>query len=84
MRFMLLGSWDPAHPAIPGLLASEQQRTAELMQEGFVQQLLLRADGAGGYMVLSADSAASATEQLSSLPFMKEGIMRAELVALND
>jgi muconolactone delta-isomerase len=84
MRFMLLGSWDPAHPAIPRLLASEQQRTAELMQEGFVQQLLLRADGAGGYMVLSADSAAAANEQLSSLPFMKEGIMRAELVTLND
>jgi hypothetical protein len=81
---MLLGTWDPTHPAIPRLLAPEQQRTAELMQEGFVQQLLLRADGAGGYMVLSADSAASAHEQLNTLPFMKEGIMTAELVALSD
>jgi hypothetical protein len=35
-------------------------------------------------MVLSADSAASANEQVSSLPFMKEGIMHAELVTLND
>jgi hypothetical protein len=84
MRFMVLGSWDPVDPAIPRLIASEQQRTAELMQEGFVQQLLLRADGAGGYMIVSADSAASATAQLSTLPFMKEGIMRAELIALND
>jgi muconolactone delta-isomerase len=84
MRFMVLGSWDPAHPAIPRLIASEQQRTADLMQEGFVQQLLLRADGAGGYMVVSADSAAAATQRLSTLPFMREGIMQAELIALND
>jgi hypothetical protein len=80
MRFLVLGTWNPSDSNISRLLRQEQQRTGELMQEGFVQQLFLRSDGAGGYMVVSADSVAAAQEQLDTLPFMKAGIMQVELV----
>jgi muconolactone delta-isomerase len=82
MRFMVLGVWDPASPEIPRLLAQEQARTGELTNEGIVQQLLLRADGAGGYMVVEAELPEVAHERLSTLPFMKAGIMQIELVEL--
>jgi hypothetical protein len=84
VKFLVIGTWSPSDPAISRLLTEEHQRTGELIDEGFVQQLLLRADGAGGYMVVSADSEASALEQLNTLPFMKAGVMQIELVALND
>jgi hypothetical protein len=80
---MVLGVWDPASPEIPRLLAQEQARTGELMDEGVVQQLLLRADGAGGYMVVDAESAEVARDRLSTLPFMKAGVMQIALVELN-
>jgi muconolactone delta-isomerase len=79
MRFMVLGAWDPASPEIRRLLAREQARTAELMDAGVVRQLLLRADGAGGYMVVDAESPEVAHDRLSTLPFMKAGIMQIEL-----
>jgi hypothetical protein len=82
MRFMVLGVWDPASPKIPQLLDQEQVRTQELMHEGIVRQLLLRADGTGGYMVVDAESAEIARDRLGTLPFMKAGIMRIELVEL--
>jgi hypothetical protein len=82
MRFMVLGAWDPASPELPRLLGLEQARTGELMDAGIVQQLLLRADGAGGYMVVDAESPEFARERLSTLPFMTAGIMRIELVEL--
>src|ERR1700722_19480081 len=84
MKLLAIGTWDPDDGDIPRLLRAEQQQTGELMKRGFVQELLLRADGAGGYMVLSAESAASAHEQLSTLPFMKDAIMQIELIELND
>jgi hypothetical protein len=84
MRFLVIGAWSPSDPKIPGLLTREQQRTSELMDEGFVQQLFLRSDGAGGYMVVSASSAAAVHERLDTLPFMKAGIMQVELVELTD
>jgi hypothetical protein len=84
MRFLVIGKWNPNDPGVPGLLAQEQQRTSELEHEGFVEQLLLRSDGAGGYMVVSAGSAAAASDQLSTLPFMKAGIMEVQLVELTN
>jgi hypothetical protein len=84
MRFMAIGSWDPASPDLLRLLPEEQVRTGELADEGVVQQLLLRADGAGGYMVVDAESAEAAREHLSTLPFMKAGIMQIELVELKE
>jgi muconolactone delta-isomerase len=84
VKLLAIGTWDPDDADIPRLLKAEQQQTGELMKQGFVQELLLRADGAGGYMVLSAESAASAHQQLSTLPFMKDGIMEIELIELND
>jgi Muconolactone delta-isomerase len=82
MRFLVLGTWNPSDSNISSLIGQEQQRTGELMQEGFVEQLFLRADGAGGYMVASADSKVAVQEQLDTLPFMKAGIMQVELVEL--
>jgi muconolactone delta-isomerase len=79
---MVLGVWDPASPEIPQLLSQEQARTGELMDEGVVRQLLLRADGAGGYMVVDAESAEVARDRLSTLPFMKAGVMQIELIEL--
>jgi hypothetical protein len=52
------------------------------MDAGIVQQLLLRADGDGGYMVVEAESAEAAHDLLSTLPFMKAGLMQIELVEL--
>jgi hypothetical protein len=52
------------------------------MHEGIVQQLLICADGAGGYMAVDAEPAEVAHDRLSTLPFMNAGIMRIELVEL--
>jgi muconolactone delta-isomerase len=82
MRFMVLGAWDPTSPEIPRLLAQEQARTGELMEQGIVQQLVLRADGAGGYMIVDAESPEAVQAHLNTLPFMKAGIMQIELVEL--
>jgi hypothetical protein len=79
---MVLGVWDPTSSEIPRLLAREQARTRELIDEGVVQQLLLRIDGAGGYMVVEAQSAEVARDRLSTLPFMQAGVMQIELVEL--
>jgi hypothetical protein len=82
MKFMVLGSWDPSSTEIPELIAQERARTDELIGEGVVQQLSLRADGAGGYMLVHGESAAVVREHLSTLPFIKAGIMQFELVEL--
>jgi hypothetical protein len=84
VKLLAIGSWDPGSPDIPRLLRAEQQRTAELAEVGLVQEILIRADGTGGYMVLNADSPASAREQLSSLPFMKAGIKQLAFIELTD
>jgi hypothetical protein len=84
VKLLAIGSWDPGSPDIPRLLRAEQQRTAELAETGLVQDVLIRADGTGGYMVLNADSPASARKQLGSLPFMKAGIMQLEFIELTD
>jgi muconolactone delta-isomerase len=82
MRFLMIGTWDPDSAEIPRLLSAEQQRTQELTEAGFVQQLLLRADGSGGYMTLTAESAEAAREQLATLPFIQHALMHIELVEL--
>jgi hypothetical protein len=82
MRYLVIGTWNPNDSDIPRLLTQEQQRTGELMDEGFVQHLFLRANGAGGYMVVSAGSAAAAQERLNTLPFVKASIMEVELIEL--
>jgi hypothetical protein len=84
MRFLVIGGWDASEPRIQSLIEQEQQRAGELVKQGFIQQFLLRADGAGGYMIASAESAAAALEQLGTLPFMRHGIMHVELVELRD
>ncbi len=78
----MIGTWDPSNPKIAELLSDEQQQTASLRADGFVEQLLLRADGAGGYMTLNAESEAAARDRLSTLPFVQDGVMRVELVEL--
>jgi hypothetical protein len=40
---MVLGSWDPGSPEISEFIAQEKARTDELIDEGVVQQLSLRA-----------------------------------------
>jgi hypothetical protein len=84
VKLLAIGSWDSGSLDIPGLLKAEQQRTAELAETGLVHDVLIRADGTGGYMILNADSPASAREQLGSLPFMKAGIMQLEFIELTD
>ncbi len=81
---MMIGTWDPADPQIPHLLSAEQRQTSNLRDEGFVEQLLLRADGAGGYMTLNAESEAAARARLDTLPFMQHEVMRIELVELTE
>ncbi len=81
---MMIGSWDPSDPQIPHLLSAEQEQTSRLREEGFVEQLLLRADGACGYMTLNAESEAAARDRLSILPFVQHEVMRIELVELTE
>jgi hypothetical protein len=74
---IVLDSKPPRNPAW-----LKQARTGELIDDGVVQQLLLHADGAGGYMIVDAESADVAHDRLRTLPFMKAGIMQIELVEL--
>jgi hypothetical protein len=82
MKFLMTGTWDPADPKIPSQLAMEQQTTAQLRGEGVVEQLLLRADGGGGYIVMSAASEHDARRHLEELPFVQQSIMRFELTEI--
>ena len=82
MRFLAIGTWDSADPRIPQLLTAEKKRTGELAEEGFIEQVLLRADGGGGFMIVDAATADAAHERLATLPFMQEGLMSVELVEL--
>ena len=83
MKLLAIGTWDPADPQIPELLPAERKRTAELREEGFLQQLLLRADGTGGFLILDSESADSARERLGTFPFVRHGVMSIELVELS-
>jgi hypothetical protein len=56
--------------------------TATLRAEGVVEQLLLRADGAGGYIIMNADSEDDARRHLQELPFVQQSIMRFELTEI--
>jgi hypothetical protein len=47
-----------------------------------VEQLLLRADGAGGYIVLNAEAEDDARRYLDELPFVQQSIMRFELTEI--
>jgi hypothetical protein len=47
-----------------------------------VEQLLLRADGAGGYIIMNADSEDDARRHLQELPFVQQSIMRFELTEI--
>jgi muconolactone delta-isomerase len=82
MKFMVLGSWSAADTQLHDLLGAEQARTRELTESGLVQQLLLRADGAGACMVVEGESADDVRAQLATLPLMQHDVMSIELVEL--
>jgi hypothetical protein len=82
MKFLMTGTWDPADPGISSNLGMEQSTTAMLRGEGVVEQLLLRADGAGGYIVLNAESEDDARRYLDKLPFVQQSIMGFELTEI--
>jgi hypothetical protein len=82
MRFMVIGSWSATDPQLHDLLEAEQARTRELAEAGLVQQLLLRADGVGAFMIVEGDSADDVRTQLASLPLMQHDVMSIELIQL--
>jgi Muconolactone delta-isomerase len=84
MRFMVVGSWSATDPRLRELLEAEQARTRELTEGGLVQQLLLRADGVGAFMIVEGESADVVRTELTTLPLMKHDVMRIELIELRN
>jgi hypothetical protein len=84
MKFMAIGTWEPDDTRIPQLLDTEHTRSEQLSEEGLVEQLFLRADRKGGFLLVRADSAERARERLATLPFVQAGVMQLELVELTE
>jgi hypothetical protein len=63
-------------------LLDEQRRIRELHDAGFIEQLFRREDGTGAWLVVEAESEASARRQLDTLPFVEIGIMTMGLSAV--
>jgi hypothetical protein len=78
----MTGTWESDDPKIASLLTAERQTMAQLREQGLVEQLLLRVDGAGAYMVVSAESEEQARGSPETLPFVKQTVMRFELVEI--
>ena len=60
----------------------EALRAWELYQAGAVRELYFRADQPAAVLVLECASTAEAAALLQSLPFVREGLIRFELIPL--
>jgi muconolactone delta-isomerase len=60
----------------------EARKAWELYQEGWIRELYFRADRTTAVLVLDCDSLPAAEEILASLPFVREGLIRFELIPL--
>jgi muconolactone delta-isomerase len=63
-------------------LQDEAKRAWDLYQAGLVRELYLRGDWPGAVLMLECDSLSAAEEVLASLPLVRHGLIRFELVPL--
>lgn len=64
-------------------LAQEEARKAwDLHQSGVIRELYFRVDESKAVLVLECESADAATEILSELPFVREGLISFDLIPL--
>ena len=60
-------------------LAEEKREVETLLRQGLIEQLVRRLDEAGAWLIVNADTAASAKQRLDELPFVRAGIMTMHL-----
>jgi hypothetical protein len=63
-------------------LRDEAARVWELHQAGIVRELYFRADQDAAVLVLESENVAAAEEALATLPLVREGLIRFDLVPL--
>jgi len=63
-------------------IAAEAERARELYGEGWLRQIWHRADGPGACLLWESASAEQVNELLSTLPFMKAGLLDIEVIPL--
>jgi muconolactone delta-isomerase len=63
-------------------IADEMRRVAELQEAGVIQQLYLKADRSGAVLLLEAESADEAQQQLATLPLVQRGVTSFEVTEL--
>ena len=64
------------------LIPAEQEALRALREAGVVQQSYIRADHAGGYFIVEAESIEAARQHMATLPFVEQGIMTTEYAEL--
>jgi hypothetical protein len=76
MKFLATStnSDDPT-PHIPAEIA----RTAELVEAGVLERVLLKADRSGAVLLLDVPDAAAARAAVNSLPLVQHGVTRFDL-----
>jgi hypothetical protein len=63
-------------------LRDEAARTWELQQAGIVRELYFRADWPGAVLVLECEDASAAEQVLATLPLVRKGLIKFELIPL--
>jgi len=61
---------------------AEAQRIWELYQQGIIRELYFRADRSEAVLILECNGAAEAAEMLESLPLVRAGLIRFDVIAL--
>jgi len=65
-------------------LDDEVAAVDELMRRGFIKQLFRHLDGTGAILIIESESAQAAEEVLATLPFVRHGVMRIPVSALEE
>lgn len=64
-------------------LQAEQKRVAELLEEGLIADVFLKADRTGPVLILKDTDRADAKQRLATLPFVEEHLVAFELIELD-
>jgi muconolactone delta-isomerase len=64
------------------LRAPEEAALADMLADGFLLQIYRRLDGGGGFSLVEAPTEQEALRRLQELPFVAEGAIDIEVVAV--
>jgi hypothetical protein len=78
MKFVVTARFVPGADHTPHLEA-ERERVLELKQQGVIEDAYRMADHSGAYLVVEGPSLKDVEKALATLPYVKSGIMKAEL-----